>query len=362
MRTYDIPLVPGPTSVPPSVLAAYNFDYGSGDLEEDFYLLYEEVQEKLRQIMGTAHQVVIMSGEAMVVLWGALKSCLAPGDTVVAIGTGVFGYGIGDMARSLTDRVYTVEFDYDQVAEVEKVEQAIVAHHPKMVTAVHCETPSGTLNPVAEIGRLVARHEVPLFYVDAVSSAAGAPLLTDEWRIDLCLVGSQKCLSALPDLGILSVSERAWESVEAVQYQGYDALAPWRTALADRWFPYTPNWQALAALGAACDLVLNAGLPAVIERHAATARYCRERVLSMGLELYPQREEDCSPTVTAVKVPASIGWEELDRRLRAEGMVAGGSLGPLAGKVFRIGHMGIQADMELLERGLDVLEWVVRQG
>ncbi len=360
MRAYDIPLVPGPTSVPPSVLAAYNFDYGSGDLEEDFYLLYEEVQDKLGRIVGTANPVVIMSGEAMVVLWGALKSCLQAGDTVLAIGTGVFGYGIGDMARFVTDRVYTVEFEYDQVADVEKVEQAIVEHRPQMVTAVHCETPSGTLNPVAEIGQLIARHGGPLFYVDAVSSAAGAPLRADDWHIDLCLVGTQKCLSALPDLGILSVSERAWESVEEVKYQGYEALAPWRTALAARWFPYTPDWHATAALDAACDLVLSEGLPAAIERHATAARYCRERALSMGLELYPQREEDCSPTVTALKVPAGIGWEELDRRLRAEGMVVGGSLGPLAGKVFRIGHMGTQADVALLEKGMDVLERVVR--
>ncbi len=119
---------------------------------------------------------------------------------------------------------------------------------PKMVTAVHCETPSGTLNPVAAIGSLVKAHDVPLFYVDAVSSAGGAPLDVDDWRIDLCLVGTQKCLSALPDLGIVAVSERAWQAVAEVGYQGYDALAPWRTALADRWLPYTPSWQAMAAL------------------------------------------------------------------------------------------------------------------
>lgn len=102
---------------------------------------------------------------------------------------GLFGYGIGDMARALDAEVEAVGFDYD--ADPAKVEEAIVRFRPKMVTMVHCETPAGTLNPVGGVGQLVAKHDVPLFYVDAVSSAAGAPLQTDEWHVDLCLVGTQ---------------------------------------------------------------------------------------------------------------------------------------------------------------------------
>jgi aspartate aminotransferase-like enzyme len=359
MRTYEIPLVPGPTRTPESVRRAYLTDYASADLEPEYSQLYAAVQEQLRTILGTRNQVAIMTGEGMIALWGALKSCIRPGERVLAVSTGVFGYGIGEMAAAIGAEVQWVEFGYDETLRPEPVQEAIKTFRPKMVTAVHCETPSGTLNPVNLVGELVRRYDVPLYYVDAVASAAGAPLLTDEWGIDLCLVGNQKALSALPDLAAVAVSERAWEVIAQVNYPGYDALAPYREALEKRWFPYTPAWASLAALHAACRLVLDEGLEQVYARHAQVAQRCRERAREMGLSLYPREEAGCAPTVTALRVPESLGWETLQRRLRAHGMGVAGSLGPLAGQVFRIGHMGAQADLALVERGMEVLAQVL---
>ncbi len=362
MQTYEIPLVPGPTSVPQEVLAAYYVDYGSADLEPEFLKLYADTQARLQQIVGTDNQIVLMTGEGMVALWGALKSTLQPGDRVLAVATGVFGYGIGDMARAVGAEVETVGFEYDQAAtDLDRVEEAIRRFRPKMVTLVHCETPSGIMNPAAEVGALVREYDVPLYYVDAVSSMGGTPVQVDEWRVDLCLGGTQKVFSSLPDLGIVAVSERAWEAVEAVGYQGYDALAPFRTALADAYFPYTPNWHAVAGLHTACALLLDEGLEAAFTRHAEVAACCRERVLEMGLSLFPRDPATSAPTVTAVKVPEKVAWSQLDAALRRRGMVVGGSYGPLAGKVFRIGHMGIQADKDLLARGMDTLAQVLKE-
>jgi aspartate aminotransferase-like enzyme len=355
MLTYTIPLVPGPTRVPESVRQAYLTDYASADLEPEYSLLYADVQEQLRAILNTRNQMAIMTGEGMIALWGALKSCIRPGERVLALSTGVFGYGIGEMAAAIGANVRWVEFGYDEIIQPEHVEGAILDFRPKMVTAVHCETPSGTLNPVGLVGELVRRYEVPLYYVDAVASAGGTPVLTDEWHIDLCLIGTQKALSAFPDLAAVAVSERAWEIIAPVNYAGYDALLPYRDALEKRWFPYTPAWASLAALHEACRLVLDEGLEQVYARHAQVAQHCRDRAQAMGLSLYPVDEAACSPTVTALKVPESLGWEELDRRLREHGMGVGGSLGPLAGRVFRIGHMGTQADLALVDRGMDVL-------
>jgi aspartate aminotransferase-like enzyme len=117
MQTYQIPLVPGPTSVPNEVRAAYQVDYGSADLEPEYLKLYADTQAQLQRIMSTANQVALFSGEGMVALWGALKSCLRPGDKVLAVATGVFGYGIGDMARAIGAEVETVGFEYDQAAD-----------------------------------------------------------------------------------------------------------------------------------------------------------------------------------------------------------------------------------------------------
>lgn len=359
MLTYALPLVPGPTRVPESVRRAYLTDYGSADLEPEYAQLYGEVQDQLRDILSTKNRLAIMTGEGMIALWSALKSCIRPGERVLAVSTGVFGYGIGEMAAAIGAEVEWVEFGYDEIIRPDAVEDALKDFRPKMVSAVHCETPSGTLNPVHLVGELVRQYDVPLFYVDAVASAAGAPVLTDEWGIDLCLIGNQKALSACPDLAAVAVSERAWDVIREVNYAGYDALVPFDTALAKRWFPYTPAWASLAALHEACRLVLEEGLKAVFARHSKVAQYCRDRARGMGLTLYPAEEAGCAPTVTALNAPHSIAWEDLDRRLREAGMVVAGSYGPLAGKVFRIGHMGAQADIELAERGMEVLSQVL---
>ncbi len=361
MLKYDIPLVPGPTRVPDSVRRAYLTDYASADLEPEYSQLYASVQEQLRTILDTRNKIAIMTGEGMIALWGALKSCIRPGERVLAVSTGVFGYGIGEMAAAVGAEVRWVEFGFDEILRPEPVAAAIQAFRPKLVTAVHCETPSGTLNPVDLVGELVRRYDVPLYYVDAVASAAGTPVLTDEWGIDLCLIGTQKALSAFPDLAAVAVSERAWQTIADVNYPGYDALAPYHDALEKRWFPYTPAWASLAALHEACRLILEEGLDQVYTRHAQAAQRCRRRAHEMGLSLYPADEAGCSPTVTALEVPESIGWQELDRRLRERGMGVAGSLGPLAGRVFRIGHMGVQADLALVDLGMDVLAQAIAE-
>ena len=176
MQTYPIPMVPGPVRVPQEVLAAYQQDYGSADLEPEFLELYNQTEENLQQILATNNTVVIHTGEGMIALWGALKSCIRPGERVLAISTGVFGYGIGDMARTIGADVRTIAIPYDQtISRLDEIEAQIIEFQPKMITAVHCETPSGTLNPLDGLGRLKAKYAVPLLYVDAVASLAGAP-------------------------------------------------------------------------------------------------------------------------------------------------------------------------------------------
>jgi aspartate aminotransferase-like enzyme len=191
--------------------------------------------------------------------------------------------------------------------------------------------------------------------VDTVAGAGGVPVLADDWHIDLCLGGSQKCLSAPPDMSFLSVSPKAWEIVKAVDYVGYDALKPFHDAAENGFFPYTPSWQGVAALHTAAGLLLDEGLENSFNRHDAVARRCRQRLKEMGISLFPAPASVPSPTVTAALVPDRFTWEAWDRRLRESGLVVAGSYGPLAEKVFRLGHMGSQADMELMNRALDVI-------
>ena len=356
MQTYPIPMVPGPVVVPDAIRQVYLEPYGSGDLEMEFVELYTRTQRRLKEIFATRDDIVIMSGEGMLGLWSALKSCLVPGDRVLAVATGVFGYGIGEMAQSIGAEVKTVGFSYDEtINDMGRIEAAIAEFKPRMITAVHCETPSGTLNPLEELGRLKNAYRVPLFYVDTVAGAGGVPVLADDWHIDLCLGGSQKCLSAPPDMTFLAVSPKAWEIIDAVDYVGYDALKPFKQAVDDRYFPYTPSWQGVAALFTAAGMLLDEGLENSFNRHDEVARRCRRRLADAGIECFPAPSAVPSPTVTAAKIPAGFTWETWDRRLRQDGLVVAGSYGPLAEKVFRIGHMGSQADMGLVERAMDVI-------
>lgn len=360
MQNYPIPLVPGPVSIPKAVRAVYAVDYGSADLEEEFFELYERCTIKLQKVLGASTQVTIQTGEGMLALWGALKSVIRPGDRVLAVGTGLFGVGIGAMARQIGAEVELVESPFNSIVDPAPVREAALRFRPRLVTAVHCETPSGTLNPLEALGQICQEVDA-LFYVDFVASGGGAPVDVDRCAIDLGLLGSQKVLSLPPDLSMVTVSERAWEVIETVNYAGYDALAPWRNGLAQRYLPYTHNWSALAALEVSLDLLLTEGMDAVYARHAGVAASCRRALEDMGVRLFPAQEAYNSPTVTAAYIPDGWTWPKLDRALRAHGMAVGGNYGDLAGKVFRIGHMGSQADATLVARGMDVLRHVLNR-
>ncbi len=354
-----IPMLPGPTTIPAEVLAAMNKDYGSGQVEADFLSLYDSTGKALADLMGTANDVVLMTGEGMLALWAGLKSCLKAGDRVLAVGTGVFGDGIGDMAASIGCRVERISLPYNTTIghadSLERIEQAIRRTRPLMLTAVHCETPSGTLNPLEELGRLKKDLGVPLLYVDAVASLGGVPLRADAWNIDLLLAGSQKCLSAPPSMSMVAVSEAAWERMRDVAYQGYDSLLPFKTVQQEERCPYTPYWHGVAALKAATELIRQQGPESVFARHEQVARQCREGLARLGVELFTAKDAQNSPTVTAALVPQGRSWSEWRQRLRERGLIVSGSFGPMAGKVFRLGHMGSQADTGLMEKALHAI-------
>jgi aspartate aminotransferase-like enzyme len=357
MITYPIPMVPGPVRVPAAVLACYQVNYGSGDLEPDFLELYNLAESNLQQLLSTRSAVAIQTGEGMIALWGALKSCLLPGDRVLSLSTGLFGSGIAEMARGLGAEVKLLEFGSDQTfSDWPAIEQAIAEFKPKMITAVHCETPSGTLNPLERLGQLKQQYGVPLLYVDAVASIGGVPVLTDDWHIDLLLGGARKALSAPPGMAFVAVSPAAWEIIEQVNYSGYDALKPFKTAQQQAYFPYTPYWHGLAALNQAVELLLGEGMQNVYARHDHAAAFCRKALQSLGFTLFPAPSAVQSPTVTAVRVPSGFSWDVFNRHLRSRGLVVGANYGPLAGKVFRLGHMGTQADLALVKQALDILK------
>lgn len=358
-----IPMVPGPVTLHPDVMAVMGCDYGSGQIEGDFLPLYHATGRNLARLMGTGNEVVLMTGEGMLVLWAALKSALKPGDAVVSIGTGVFGDGIGDMAASIGCKVEKFFLPYNRTltdADLERIEAVLRRVRPVMVTAVHCETPSGTLNPLARLGELKKRLAIPLFYADVVASAGGCPVYVDDWNIDLAVGGSQKCLAAPPSMSFVSVSDAAWERIRAVNYQGYDAILPFRTVREDGRCPYTPYWHGVAALHAASSAILKEGMGDVFARHEMVAAQCRTGLTKLGIDMWTDAEAIDAPTVTAAMVPTGFTWPAWQKALSDRGLVLAGSFGPMAGKVFRFGHMGTQAHSHLMDMALEAVADALR--
>ncbi|KAF9933305.1 hypothetical protein FBU30_005889 [Linnemannia zychae] len=390
-------LVPGPTVVPQYLLNHYSKTfYGSGDLNKECMDSYNECCTQLSGLIGFKAQesqggsIVIMSGEGMVGLWGGLKSVIpwpfeyvkdAYGVSklmevkdrkyrVLTVGNGVYGCGMHDMVVGLkypNIEVRAVDSAWNQPVNVEKAIEVIREWQPDLVTMVHCDTPTGALNSEAIrlVGEACSKTEA-LFYVDAVSSAGAVPVDISGWNIDIGLLGTQKAFSLEPSLGIVTVSPKAWKQIEKVNYGGYDALLPFKSFQESGVFPYTPLWSALDAMQLQLKTVYgqnNELAEKVYKNHAAVAHYCRERVKKMGLKLWWDDEHEYlnSASVTAIHVPENTTWEELDQELRKEGVIFGGSYGQTANALFRIGHMGTQADLTIVSYALDVLEKIISQ-
>lgn len=355
-----MPFYPGPVSMHPAVASALAKDYAPPRMGTEYLELYCSVRSQLKSLLGTEEDVLIGTGEGMLVLWGALKSLLKPGDTVLTVGTGVFGDGFADMAEAIGCRAIRISEPYDTTISadtLEKVKDAAKRHRPLLMTAVHCETPSGTLNPLEELGALKKEMGIPFFIVDAVASAGGAPVHADAWNADCVLGGSQKCLSCPPDMSFMSVSAAAWERIRMVGYAGYDALRPFHNAIEDPMrFPYTPNWWGVAALSASLTALEHEGMENAFARHERVSLQCREGIKELGLKLWPAKNAVNSPTVTAIRIPDGWEWNQWRAALAEQGLYVGGSLGPLAGKVFRMGHMGTQANTSAMVSALAVMK------
>eukprot|EP00126_Sphaerothecum_destruens_P002046 Sdes_comp15489_c0_seq1m4416 len=355
MREYIHKFIPGPTSVPEFVRReAYSLDFSSPDLEAEFFDDYTHCAFLLRQILCTKSDVLICTGEATLALWGSLKSTMDRKTSILCVCNGIFGDAIADIASRLSENVQRITFDYSMCVNVPQCVSTILNQKPAIVTMVHCETPSGVLNELKEIG-VACRQVGALFIVDFVSSGIGVELYVDKCYIDIGILGSQKVLSLRPDLSILTVSSRAWNIIEQVNYEGYDALLPFRDNVSKKRFPYTMNWSSLAGLRLMCENILGEGLPKLWERHIKCKELCIEFGKQTGLQLYPSSETFSSPTVTVFKIPEEIRWEDLSQELKRHQIGLAGSYGSLKGKVFRIGHMGSQADPEKLQECLKIL-------
>jgi pyridoxamine--pyruvate transaminase len=342
MREPDFTLSAGPTMAPPRVLAGLGkqitYHYDPAFLEA-----FRRTERKLAEIFLTTNDVLLMQGEAVLGLEAAARSLVQPGTPVLNIVSGVFGKGMGYWLKDFGAELHELEVPYKDSVDPADVER-FLDDHPEIevVTVVHSETPSGTLHDLAAMGPIV-RARGALMLVDCVSSLGGIEFRTDEWQLDLCVAGAQKCLAGPPGVSLMTVSDTAWERIRAnpaAPRASYLSMLDWK----EQWleggrFPFTPSVADINGIEAACDELLEEGLEASIARHDLTARACRTGVKAMGLELWPRSEEIVAPCVTAIAVPDGLTDGQVRDHCRERyGVMI--SAGQGAGNLVRIGHMG----------------------
>ncbi len=278
--------------------------------------------------------------------------------------SGSYGAWFAPYIRRAGGEVVELRVPYDSAVDPEEVRRALRRDPTiKYLSVAHVETPSGTVNPVREIGQ-VARERSVLTIVDTVAGLGGVVLSPEDWGIDIAVAAPQKCLGGLPGLALLSVSPAAWAAMDSHPSPprgSYLSLLDWKeTWLAARRFPYTPSVSLIYALESALTQVLEVGVERHAARHAAMAAACRAAVRALGLRLWPAREEIAATAVTAVAVPEGLTDAVIRGHLRARyGVMLSGASGDLAGQVFLLGHMGrtahpvsLVAQIGLLERTL----------
>lgn len=345
--------IPGPTNVPDRILHAMSYptiDHRG----PDFQALGERVLEGIKPIFGTRNPVIIFPGSGTGAWEAALVNTLDPGDAILMFETGHFATLWQNMAEKLGFQPELIDGDWRHGADPEAIEKALREdsdHRIKAVAVVHNETSTGVTSRIPAIRKAIDNAGHPaLLLVDTISSLGSIRYEHDAWGVDVTVAGSQKGLMLPPGLGFNAVSDKALAAAErSSQPRSY---WDWREMLgpnAKGFFPYTPATNLLYGLREAIDMLNEEGLEHVFARHDRHAEATRRAVRAWGFEVVCANDEEYSSSLTAVLVPESVDPDALRRRILQDfDMSLGAGLSKLAGRVFRIGHLGDFNDLTLM--------------
>ena len=351
-------MTPGPTPVPPAVLAAMSLPIIHHRAPE-FRVAFHRLLERLRDVYRTTGDVAVFTSSGTGAMESAVANLCSPGDRVLVVSAGNFGERWIALATAYGCDVVPLRYAWGETPSADDVASALAdAGGAKAVFLTHSETSTGVVADLREIAARLAGSGA-LTVVDAISSLGAVPLETDEWGLDVVVSGSQKALMSPPGLATVALSA--------------DALAAARDARSPRFYldwartleaqkgggtPFTPAIPLVLGLDAALGLLLEEGLEAAFDRHVRLGRACRAGAKAMGLELFSP-DEDRSAVVTAVRIPADVDGRDVLRALsERHGITLEGGRGDLVGRIVRIGHIGYM-DLFDVTTALGALELVL---
>ncbi|MGN0704267.1 MAG: pyridoxal-phosphate-dependent aminotransferase family protein [Lentihominibacter sp.] len=346
----------GPTQVRENVRMARSLETTNPDLDTAFCEFYKETCDILQELLHSSGTAYILGGEGILGLEAACASLTEPGDRVLVLDNGIFGKGFADFVTMYGGDAVLFTSDYQHPINPSDLRAFLEKDSDfKYATVVHCDTPSGILNDISEICPLLSEFGI-LTVVDSVAGMFGEYVNVDESKIDILCGGSQKALSAPAGLTMLWVSDKAMQAMENRKTpiaSFYANILTFRTYYEDKWFPYTMPISDINGIRAAIDNVRED--KDILERHAKIAAATRGAVQKAGLKLYP--EEGFSNTVTVIEVPDGLTDEQILSTIRDKyNVMLSGCFDVLAGKVFRIGHMGENARIEDMTITMDAMD------
>ena len=335
--------LPGPTPVPPDVVEAMSkqmIDHRGAEFAE----MLRRITANLQRAFLTQNDVFVFTSSGTGAMEAAIVNTLSPGERVLAVSVGNFGDRFARIATAYGADVNVLKFPDGEAVDPERVRQAL-KDDPAVsaVLVTHNETSTGITNELEAIAGIVKGEFDKLILVDAISSLGSINLPVDAWDLDVVIAGSQKGWMCPPGLAMISFSERAWKASETAKMpRFYFSLAEAKKSFGLGQTPWTPAISLMYGLDHALQQMLAQGdMESVYAFHQKIARYTRDGLKALGLKLVATEEKYASNTVTAAYLPEGIKDEDLLNMLRDDyDIIAAEGRGLLAGRVFRIGHMG----------------------
>ncbi len=331
-------LAPGPSEVPPEVLlemAVPLVHHRTPQFEE----VFAECIERLKKVVGTAHEVVLLASSGTGAMEAAVGNVLEPGDKAVVVRGGKFGERFSELCETYGVEVVNIDVEWGDAVRPEEVEK-VLSHHPdvRAVFTTLVETSTGVVTDIAGVGEVVSGSGA-LLVVDGISGIGGQEFHMDEWKVDVLVGGSQKALMCPPGLAFVALSPAAVERVTAVQRpRYYFDLRAYLGSVKKATTPFTSALTLIKGLNRALGMILEEGMENVWRRHRILARAARAGVQGLGLSLFSRVPAD---VVTAVTLPEGIDGSAVPRMMRDEyGVTVAGGQGRLKGRICRVAHMG----------------------
>jgi aspartate aminotransferase-like enzyme len=328
---------PGPTPVPPEVLAAVGAPVVH-HRSPDFLVVYERVLGRLHEVCRTENDVLLFGASGTGAFESAVANLVSPREPHLVVSAGSFGDRWVAMTTAFGADVDVLRYAWGETPDADDLRARLREREAKAVWIVQSETSTGVVADVRSLAA-AAKEAGALVVVDAVSSLGAVPCETDAWGLDVVVSGSQKALMSPPGLGLAAVSEPAFAAVGSSPRFYFD----WeRTRKAQRTLdaPFTLPVSLMAGLDVALGLLLEEGLEASFDRHVRLGRATRAGVKALGLELFSP-DEDRSSVVTAIRAPAAVDATDVVKGLRDRfGITIANGQGELKGKIFRLGHIG----------------------